>query len=284
MPYTHYKARGLGKLPMCAICAGPGEGGRERWQLTHGVSVWLCAMHRSSAFLTRRAGRDFAGSLGAVWSAAGCLTGRRSRALGAHLERVRGARPRERPGSYAWPALRREAEARFARGEAPRAVMADLGGRDLGAWAAGPSLRTLRRWHQEGRWLRPPQPGGGAPAGPGPEGPLRPGEDRELARVEGLGVAARAPRPPCRAGAASDRKVSALEPVAVRAGSRSASSSMSILRATWSLGERDEDVGRAEVAVVLGDLVLEDQWSRNVFQVSSRHQPVVLVEVVAAGG
>ena len=79
-------------LPMCAICAGPGQGGRAKVELTHGVSVWLCATHRDHGFMTRRAGRDFAASLGAVRSAAGCLTGMRSRALKSHLRRVRGAR------------------------------------------------------------------------------------------------------------------------------------------------------------------------------------------------
>ena len=126
--FTHYKARGAGKLPICAICGGPGQGGREQVHLTHGVSVWLCAAHRDPAFLGRRAGRDFAASLGAVWSAAGCLTRRRSRAIEAHLTRVRGPRTRELEGSYAWPALRAEAERRFAGGEPPRAVIADLEG------------------------------------------------------------------------------------------------------------------------------------------------------------
>jgi hypothetical protein len=41
VPFTHYKARGVGKLPICVICAGPGEGKREQLQLTHGVTVWF---------------------------------------------------------------------------------------------------------------------------------------------------------------------------------------------------------------------------------------------------
>jgi len=164
--FTHYKARGHGKLPMCAICGGPGEGPRARMVLTHGVGVWLCAMHRDPAFLCRRAGRDFAGSLGAVWSGAGCLTARRNAALESHLRRVRGPRARDLPGSYAWPALRAEAEARFARGEPPPQVIAELRARDLGQWTPGPSLRTLRRWQQEGRWLKRPRPGGRPPDPP----------------------------------------------------------------------------------------------------------------------
>jgi hypothetical protein len=190
--YTHYKARGYGKLPICVICGGPGQGARERYHLSHGVSVWLCAMHRDPAFLTARAGRDLAASLGAVWSAAGCLSARRSAALAAHLGRVRGPRVRERPGSYAWPALRREAEARFARGEPPRAVMADLRRRELGAWTPGPSLRTLRRWHQEGRWLKGPRPGGRAPNRPAPH---RAAWRRQLSRLRAAPRASRRPAP-----------------------------------------------------------------------------------------
>ena len=78
---SFYKARGHGKLPMCVICGGPGEGGRQLVTLTHGVAVWLCAAHRSAEFMTRRAGRDFAASLMAVFRAAGCHDGRRSRAV-----------------------------------------------------------------------------------------------------------------------------------------------------------------------------------------------------------
>jgi hypothetical protein len=98
--FTHYKARGAGKLPLCAICAGPGQGTRARVELTHGVQVWLCETHRDPEFMTRRAGRDFAASLGAVWSAAGCLSGSRSRAIAGHLRGVRGSGRRPRPGSY----------------------------------------------------------------------------------------------------------------------------------------------------------------------------------------
>ena len=155
MATSLYKGERLGTLPPCLICAGPGEGQRAKLHLTHGVSVWLCAAHRSPTFLRRRAGRDFYASVHALWQAAGCLGARRMRALQDHLRRVHqpvaGARPR--PGSYAWPHLRREAERRFAAGQAPRAVIGEIRARHHGGPAPGPSLRTLRRWFSEGRWL-----------------------------------------------------------------------------------------------------------------------------------
>jgi hypothetical protein len=141
-------------MPMCAICGGAGEGPRAEHRLTHGVSVWLCAAHRSDAFQTRRSGRDFVASLAAVWRAAGITTRRHALALEAHLRRVKGPNPRDRPGSYAWPELREQAEQRFAAGASLAAVE-----RDIRAAAARempsrlPSARTFRRWFAEGRWL-----------------------------------------------------------------------------------------------------------------------------------
>ncbi|HSI30644.1 MAG TPA: hypothetical protein VK951_04875, partial [Miltoncostaeaceae bacterium] len=87
---------------------GPGEGERGQLHLPGGVSVWLCAAHRSPEFLRRRAGRDLAASLMRAWEAAGCMTRRRGRALDAHRARLAEPPGRARPGSYAWPELRRE--------------------------------------------------------------------------------------------------------------------------------------------------------------------------------
>jgi hypothetical protein len=154
MGVSHYKGAWIGKMPMCAICGGAGEGPRAEHRLTHGVSVWLCAAHRSDAFQTRRSGRDFVASLAAVWRAAGITTRRHALALEAHLRRVKGPNPRDRPGSYAWPELREQAEQRFAAGASLAAVE-----RDIRAAAARempsrlPSARTFRRWFAEGRWL-----------------------------------------------------------------------------------------------------------------------------------
>jgi hypothetical protein len=174
MARTLYKGPPLGKLPPCLICAGPGEGARERLHMTHGVTVWLCAAHRSPAFLARRAGRDLVASLGALWSGAGCLTSRRREALTAHLRRVR-QRPDARPGSYAWPELRLEAERRFRAGEPPAQVIEELRARHKGDSARVPSARTMRRWFHDGRWLprgTDPEPGRGWP-------PRRSADDRD---------------------------------------------------------------------------------------------------------
>jgi hypothetical protein len=123
--------------------------------MTHGVTICLCAAHRSPEFLRRRGGRDLVGRLHALWSGAGCLTRNRARALEAHLRRVGQPGEAARPGSYAWPELRTEAEARFAAGERPETVIAELRSRHAGDPARPPSSRTMRRWFQDGRWLAP---------------------------------------------------------------------------------------------------------------------------------
>ena len=140
---------------MCAICGGAGDGRRREHHLTHGVSVWLCEAHRSDAFQRRRGGRDFVASLAAIWRAAGVSNRRHAAALSAHLWRVRGDGRRDRPGSYAWPHLRREAERRFAAGERTSEVGDDLARHCAARAILCPSPRTLRRWFHQGRWLKP---------------------------------------------------------------------------------------------------------------------------------
>ena len=157
MAVSHYKGPWIGKVPMCAICGGAGEGSRQEHRLTHGVSVWLCEAHRSDAFQRRRGGRDFVASLGAVWRAAGIGDRRHAAALTAHLRRVRGGDPRARPGSYAWPHLRREAERRFASGQGVADVFGALNRHCRSRQIRCPSLRTVRRWFHEGRWLLAPR-------------------------------------------------------------------------------------------------------------------------------
>jgi hypothetical protein len=126
------------------------------------VRVFLCPAHRDPAFVSARSGRDLVVSLMHVWAAADCLTQRRHAALDAQLRRVQAApgRSPRRPGSYAWPSLRREAEARFGAGERPAAVFAELRERHGGGTALVPSLRTMQRWFAEGRWLAPPEADG----------------------------------------------------------------------------------------------------------------------------
>jgi hypothetical protein len=107
------------------------------------------------------AGRDFAVSLLRIWRAQGCLTRSRSRALEAHIHAVRAlgrAARRTRPGSYAWPRLRREAEDCFARGDRALTTIVRLRALHALDHATVPSIRTMRRWFADGRWLRFPEP------------------------------------------------------------------------------------------------------------------------------
>ena len=140
---------------VCAICVERTRGRTVRVHLGRGVSVWL-AGHASDDFRRRRGGRDFVLTLHRLWSAHGCLTKPRSRALDDHLAAMRSEppAPRHRPGSYSWAALRRDAEQRFRAGEDPVRVIRDLRRRHSGGVATVPSVRTMRRWYQERRWLR----------------------------------------------------------------------------------------------------------------------------------
>lgn len=144
----------------CALCAGLGSGAVAEHHLTHGVSVFLCAAHRDAGYQWRRGGRDFVDELTGMWSASGNLTPRHRRALTAHLDRVNRANAtvRARPGSYSWPVMRAKAERRFAAGEPPRTVIFELRRHHEGGDAIVPSVRTMRRWFCEARWLAPPAP------------------------------------------------------------------------------------------------------------------------------
>jgi hypothetical protein len=153
-----YKARGVpNKSPVCAICLDRTRGKTLERQLTHGVTIWLCEGHHSVEFMRRNAGRDFVVTLQRIWKSHGCVTSARSRALAAHLAAIRatGTRiTRPRPGSYAWPRLRQEAEQAFARGERVLATILRLRERHAQSEAKVPSIRTMRRWFSQGRWLR----------------------------------------------------------------------------------------------------------------------------------
>ena len=72
----------------------------------------------------------------------------------AHVRQtVRAGGAAELPGSYSWPELRREAERRYAAGEDPNDVIAELRDRSRGGPARPPSVRTMRRWFHDARWL-----------------------------------------------------------------------------------------------------------------------------------
>ena len=159
-----YKARGVPvKMPVCAICLDRTRGRTLERELTHGVRIWLCEGHHSVAFMRANAGRDFAVTLLRIWRAQGCLTRSRSRALDVHLKTVRAlgrSSARRRPGSYAWPRLRREAEECFARGDRVLGTIARLRERHARDHATVPSVRTMQRWFADGRWLRLPEGAG----------------------------------------------------------------------------------------------------------------------------
>jgi hypothetical protein len=157
---SFYKGEPLGSRPPCAICMGRGEGERGLLTLPGGVTVWLCAAHRSDRFQRKRAGRDFFVSLSCVWQAAGCLTARRRRALEVHRERLmreaKAPARRQRPGSYSWPELRREAEQLWAAGAPLRVVIDRLRERVARYPVRPPSRTTMYRWFGEARWRAGP--------------------------------------------------------------------------------------------------------------------------------
>ena len=138
----------------CAICGRRGQRPRTPHHMTHGITIWLCDHHHSNEYMTRREGHEFVERLAGAWAAAGMLTIRRHDALHTHLHRIQSAgADRERPGSYSWPMLRREAERRYAAGEPPAQVIHELRQNYRDGPAMVPSVRTMRRWFTQARWL-----------------------------------------------------------------------------------------------------------------------------------
>ena len=148
---TLYKAKVPTKQTACAICLDRTRGRTQRVEFGYGVSVVLCKGHASVEFLTQRGGRDIVLTLMELWKAAGCLTTARHKALDAHLRALRPRRTRARPGSYAWPALRVQAERAFAAGASRATVTAGINSTTF-TNATPPSRRTIHRWHAERRW------------------------------------------------------------------------------------------------------------------------------------
>jgi len=151
---TLYKARRVPtKQAVCAICVERTRGRTKLVELGYGVTVHLCEGHASREFQTQRNGRDFVLTLQRLWHSHGCLSVARSNALRRHLASCSGAEARPRPGSSAWPTLRREAEAAFAHGRPAQVVITTLRAAHADGPAIPPSTRTMRRWHTERRWL-----------------------------------------------------------------------------------------------------------------------------------
>lgn len=150
---TLYKNRNANrKQPVCAICLDRTRGKTQKVDYGYGVVISLCAGHASPEFQRQRGGRDLYSTLYRLWQANGCLTANRSRALDAHIRRLRTRPAKPLPGSYAWPRLRARAEAAFAQG-AHRATIADSLAGLPATYAERPSPRTIRRWRTERRWL-----------------------------------------------------------------------------------------------------------------------------------
>lgn len=139
----------------CAVC---GLAGARPHFLTHGVVVSICKVHRETGYLRRQDGWVFVHALQRHFEARfGSLGRRQKAALITHIARVVGRAITSGPGSYAWPTVRLEAELRYAAGEDPRRVSAQLRRRHSGSAAIVPSIRTLQRWFAEGRWLADPK-------------------------------------------------------------------------------------------------------------------------------
>ena len=150
------RARHAGTSARCAVCSS-GSGVRPFF-LTHGVRIDLCRVHRDGEFLRRRGGHALTVKLEAFWRRRhGTVSARQALAARTHRLRVRGKLASDGPGSYSWSRIRFAAEARFADGEDPTRVIAELRDDNLGGNADVPSERTMRRWFFEGRWLVDPR-------------------------------------------------------------------------------------------------------------------------------
>lgn len=148
-------AEGGQAVVVCAICGRRHD--EEAVHLPYGIRLWLCARHASQSYLCAEGGFRFVRRLTALWNANGMLNRQRTRALIAHLRMVRHAtRGKDLPGSYAYRRERSEVEARLAAGDELAKVIADI--RDPKRWNGHtpPSERTIRRWYQDRRWLKPP--------------------------------------------------------------------------------------------------------------------------------
>lgn len=138
----------------CVVCSGAGA---RPYFMTHGVVVALCKAHREMSYLRRRSGRTFGADLRRHFLAKfGSLSGHQQAAIHTHSGCVSGVDLKSGPGSYAWPSVRIEAEQRFAAGDDPRVVIAQLRRRYSSSIAIVPSVRTLQRWFAQGRWLVDP--------------------------------------------------------------------------------------------------------------------------------
>ena len=161
MPFSHYKhrsgqPRGAKPCLLCPLTHGP----TTLVHLGYGEVIWLCPAHASRDFRVSREGRDMLLSVMLESQAAGAWTKRRSHALTRFLATdgyTAPPGPRPRPGSYAWPDVRRAVEELCRRGEVSMRRLLALVEQATragvkGGWMRAPSVRTIRRWREERRW------------------------------------------------------------------------------------------------------------------------------------
>ena len=165
---TYYKAR-IPSTGPCAFCATSTRKVVKDIYLGYGVKIRLCPEHSSEAFRMQRSGRDFLCCLSETWKANGCMTARRDKVIW-HVEEQRKQTVKRRaakeddighlPGSYRCPEIRRAVEEAVERGITEIRKLDELVRTLLKAElrrgrVKPPSLRTLRRWRQQRRWVRP---------------------------------------------------------------------------------------------------------------------------------
>ena len=128
--------------------------------LTLGCSLVLCARHRDPSFIAGDSGRRFLSAVSSLYASLGLSSGRFGAALRAFVDRCANShryRPlRRRPGSYAWPERRQDAEAVWSRGGTFEQGLAAALARPPDLRVRTPSTRTVRRWWHDRRWLGPP--------------------------------------------------------------------------------------------------------------------------------
>jgi hypothetical protein len=164
-PARIYKNRAKGQTKKesgsCIACFPRNVAGQQV-PLAYGVSLVLCKGHRDPTFIATRSGRDFLSAVSTLFTSLGITARRYSEALRRFIDQVanpqRYPAKRHRPESYAWPERRQDAETVWSRGgsfeQGRRAALADPP--DARTRARPPSSRTVRRWWQDRRWLRPP--------------------------------------------------------------------------------------------------------------------------------
>jgi len=160
-PVGRYKGHGKGpmKAVRCAACFPRSVAG-QMIPMRYGVTIALCEDHRDPAFVRSRGGRDFLAALTTTFESLGFRGARYGKALRAFVGDVLAMgtpTPRHRPGSYAWPEQRRDAEAVWADGGSyhdGEAVVHAYFAEPVPGMRA-PSGHTIRRWWRDRRWLTP---------------------------------------------------------------------------------------------------------------------------------